>query len=530
MECYLISGLGPVHLDYYDIRNTVMDPNSDQKKLKELYTLDNGVLALPQNLTHNGTPLLRKSNYLSVDLTTSTLSQILSHAVINHTLLPISKIWNDEKFHCANSAIVCLSTTFIWNDQMFEKALKWISNSFSQFQLIVGGQYATLKGEQLLNKYSCIAYMIIGDGEIALPEIIKYILSGDKKIPKQIPNLMFYYNGKIYKTDPLEVKLEDILPLEFEGNQIAIPYASMRGCPYSCKFCAQSTTSSFRWLSVNRVYEDWKRYKEKNNIEYINISDSTFFIPFSRIEKLLDKITPLCIKWEANLRADTPLTPEMVRKLEDSGCYEVAFGFESMSEKTLHAINKKTTSAQNRRMNELFRNSAIDPLMSFIVGFPGETPEEFQKTSNYLINEHYGHFSVYVFEMENSSVPIWDERDKYSFELVNENLMQYEHMGRSWKHCGMTSKIATQLRNEVISKTRTTSECNAIFYSWQRNYQWPFINGITRQKNLEIEKLIDRLIFASVDFPTPKTIRIEIRKILKQLSNYGIVPKNSTLY
>lgn len=521
MECFLISGLGPVHLDYYDIQDTVMDPGANLEEFKSIYEID-GTTAYPQNLAYKGIPLLRQSKYVSGALTTVVLSQILSNNNIKHQLLPIANIWEEKPFSYNKLAIVGLSTTFIWSERMFQISIDWINKSFKEYILIVGGQYATLKGKELLERYSEIGYIINGDGEQALPMLIQYLQHKNKLDLTKIPNLIYRTGSQITETFQMEVDLDSLPVVNFKGKCVSIPYSSMRGCPYRCKFCAQSTTSSFRWLSSERVLNDWKMFKEENDIEYINIADPSFFIPHSRIKEILPQLKELGIKWEANLRADTPLNLEDVKQLEEAGCYEVSFGFESMSERTLKAINKGTTPEQNRKMNNIFRYSAIDPLMSFIVGFPGETLEEFKKTFDYLLEEHYGHFSIYVFEMENSTVPIWKERKKYQFELLTQQQQVYAHMGKHWKHCGMDSVQASQLRDHTIKMTRKSKDCKAIFYSWQRNYEWPMIPGITRQENLEIEKLVDQLVFLSKDYSSGNEQKNELGRIVDELKKYGI--------
>jgi hypothetical protein len=159
--------------------------------------------------------------------------------------------------------------------------------------------------------------------------------------------------------------------------------------------------------------------------------------------------------------------------------------------------------------------------MSFIVGFPGESTARFNDTRNYILNEHYGHYSMYVFELESSTIPIWQEREKYKLELVMGENEKYEHMGKKWRHCGMTSDEAEKLRINTIKSTRLNKDCEAIFYSWQRDYDCRFIPWESRQLNLKIEKLIDRLIFACCDYKE-NNINEEIQLIVDELAQYGV--------
>jgi radical SAM superfamily enzyme YgiQ (UPF0313 family) len=253
--------------------------------------------------------------------------------------------------------------------------------------------------------------------------------------------------------------------------------------------------------------------------------DSTFFIPFSRITRLLDELPALNIIWEANARADTPFTPEIIKKLEDSHCYALYFGFESMSNLVLEYIDKKTTLQDNKKINQLFKDSSVNTMMSFIVGFPGETIDEHKKTRDYLLKEHFGHYNIYLFEFEDKSMPIWKDKDKFNLQIFDEGEFKYDwkHGGESWSHCGMNSNTAKKLRSDTIMQVRC-SDSLAIHRTWQYKFYWPFITRLSRQENIYIEKLLDQLVFVSTDYPEHEKEK-KILDIIKQLEKYNIFVK-----
>ena len=159
-----------------------------------------------------------------------------------------------------------------------------------------------------------------------------------------------------------------------------------------------------------------------------------------------------------------------------------------------------------------------------MVGFPDETEAEFQDTANYLLEEHYGHFYLFVFEMEDTSMPLWERREQYGLELFRD-AEDCLHGGANWKHNGMDSLHANELRMDLIRESRKRARY-AILKSWQSPYEWPFIPDLSKLENLEIEKYLDQLVFVPVDYPKELVSR-KILEIVEKLEEKGVYFKNA---
>lgn len=268
MKCYIISGYGPAHIDEHDLRGTIMD-DEIYDSIKRLYAF-NGKNMEPQSLRFGGRKLLRSLNFDVPHLTMCSLNQIMSEAKIEHEMVPISNIWNNKQYKIDEKSIVCLSTTFIWNTVMFDWAMKWIRQNFRSYELIVGGQYASMKYEYIMENYEDVSYIIVGDGEKVLSDIVSYCKSEIHNVDiSRIPNLVYKKSGKLICNQNMHFDINDLPRIEFPKEAKVIPYSSMRGCPFQCAFCAQSANSTFRYLSAERIIDDWKYYKEKNDVKYI---------------------------------------------------------------------------------------------------------------------------------------------------------------------------------------------------------------------------------------------------------------------
>lgn len=528
MKTLLISGKGPGHLENEDLINSGMDPNFDEVDRKKYYVVDSFDFN-PERLIYKNNDLsfavLRDASFSVPEVITSVLETILKDNDLDFESISIEDIWKDYKLS-KKTDVVCLSTSFMWSEAMLNHSIEWIKRNVAYKHLIVGGQYSVLKKDYLLKKHKGIDYIVTGDAELSLPRLIKSIekRSGLDEIIK-IPNLTFLdEKNNMVSTESISGNINSYKTPEYEGKFDKIRYISMKGCPYSCKFCAlRVSTPEWRYLDVKRMIDDLKKYKIKNNIKHVDINDSTFFIPFKKRLEFLDLMSEIGLNWKANARADTDFDPEIIKKLENSGCTSLYFGFESMNDKVLDYMNKRTTVKDNLRINDLFKDSEINTKMSFIVGYPGETPEDHLITRDYLLNDHFGHYNLYIFEFEGDSMPVWEDREKFDLKIYDDKTDEYDwkHGGENWEHIGMNSATAKKLREETIKIIRT-SKSQVIHKTWQYRFKTPIIEHLSRKENIEIEKLIDQLVFIRLDYSDEDLIKERLFNIKKDLNDRNI--------
>lgn len=505
-----------------DLEGSVFDEKNSDSIIKSHYTVG-GCEIIPQNaytvINGKKEKLLRVNRSAYPVLVTRTLEDIIDNTSVDFISLPCDTIWNDEKYSC-ECDIVCLSTTFMWSEAMIKRAINWITDNVKYKYLILGGHYSSIKYQHIFDSYSEVDYVIIGDGETSLPMLLQKLLGmSDYKI-EDIPNLAFLDDNELVKTKTKYETLEDMPKVGYKGKFAKLSYESVRGCAFGCKFCTwDAGIKCFRYKSAKKILKDCEEYMQENGITRIEINDSTFLFPFSRIPELLDGFERLGLHWKAHSRSDVPFDDEMVEKLNRSNCDILQIGFESMTDRILQNMSKKTTVAQNRYTNEILKKSNVDTVVSFIVGFPDETVEEFSNTSEYIINEHWGHFYIFVFEMEDKSLDLWKERDKYGFELFDDK-EDCLHGGANWTHNGMSSDTAFMLREKLLKDVRKHNSM-AIYKSWQSPYEWPFIKTRSKEENIKIERLLDNLAFLPRDY-SANEIPAMVEKIRKELELYGV--------
>lgn len=89
------------------------------------------------------------------------------------------------------------------------------------------------------------------------------------------------------------------------------------------------------------------------------------------------------IRWSCRCRCDMEASPELFSLMRRAGCREILFGLESSSERVQRLMHKYEGSVSPEAAEKLFRSVRAAGLglhLSFMGGFPGETPEELRQT------------------------------------------------------------------------------------------------------------------------------------------------------
>jgi anaerobic magnesium-protoporphyrin IX monomethyl ester cyclase len=537
MTALLVSGMGPEYPDNKLLRHSSFEAllNPDAAAFASgKHAFD---LATLRYKTNNGVelPLLRArrdggaraASILTAELTprpasafhltTFTLESILSRAGIEFDTLSTTHIWKGAGAEPAGRYdTILLSTTFIWDRRTLRQAITWIEQRFPEATLILGGQYSNLKFDQIMRDHNFVDFIVRGDAELALPDLLDKL--GTDADLGNVQNLVFRgTDGRLRVTPIMYIDIDENPSPSSNGYSPVVPYESMRGCPFSCKYCSFPAASpQWRYKSADKIVRDWAGYKRQNGATYIKALDSTFTVPPTRLREFLPKVAAIDIQWEAYTRANSIKNAELVQQLEESGCRSLFLGFESMSDTTLQYMDKKVTSRANRIAHELLNESKIKHFVSFIVGYPGESPELFEETKMFLVNEFAGEFALYVCMLQDETMPVWQDAKRFDLQ-VNDPSGE----ARIWSHCGMDSETATELQLETLRDVRWKND-NAIFRSWQHEFESPLMSGKSQQENALVEKMIDRLGMISADIENEGQARRLEDRLVHELDAHGV--------
>ncbi|MEV6539000.1 radical SAM protein [Streptomyces sp. NPDC051665] len=457
-------------------------------------------------------------------LTTFTVRSILETAGVDHDHFPAEGVWSGSLNEPAGPYdVVLLSTTFIWDRATMAKAITWVEERFPEAALVLGGQYSNLKFQQIMDAHPFVRYVVRGDAEPALAPLLDALRH--RETVADIPNLVRRDpdTGRIRLTGIQYADLEALPSPAPAGRFPVIPYESMRGCPFTCKYCSFPAASpKWRYKSARKIADDFARYRDEHGAQYIKALDSTFTVPPTRLRSLLPLLTKTGVAWEAYTRANSISDQSVVDALGEAHCRALAIGFESMNDTTLTYMNKKVKARANRTAFELLSRSPIHYFTSFIVGYPGESPALFEDTKNFLVDEYEGTFALYVFMLNDETMPVWQDAERFDLRVFDAD-SDCEH----WAHTGMDSATARRLQLETLRDVRWKND-RAIQRTWQRDYELPLLPHRSVAENAVVEKLVDRLGMASADFPDRAVAADRRAALLGQLADHGVTSPDAS--
>lgn len=450
-------------------------------------------------------------------LTTYTLEAILQGAGVDYEVYPLPQVWaNGAEPRSDQVDAALLSTTFIWDRRSLEQAIDWVVARYHA-PLILGGQYSNLKYAQILRRHPEVYAVVRGDAEVALPRLLA-ALNGRDDVG-DIPNVVFRDTdtGRLAQT-PVEYIDLDAYPSPMPtGSHPIVPYESMRGCPFRCKFCSFPHASPlWRYKSATKISQDWRRYRDEHGALHIRASDSTFTVPPTRLRQLLDLLPDVGVGWEAFTRANAIKERATVDRLAAAHCKWLSIGFESMSENTLSYMDKRVTAKANRTAFELLRNSDLGYRISFMVGYPGEDPDDYRLTHDFLVDEYAGHFMLNVFSLQDETMPVWEDADRFQLMVLDPEDPDY-----AWQHAGMDVSLAHSLLRDTLDEVRWRND-RAVHLLWQKDYETPLIPGLSVTDSLWLEKLVERFAMLPLHEPEPLRGRQQLNRLLGELARAGV--------
>ncbi|MFJ6200047.1 B12-binding domain-containing radical SAM protein [Micromonospora sp. NPDC092111] len=520
----VLSGEGPYFKNSSYYHRTMFDRHATHPLAVEYPQHPLGGLRLSDLRHHDGgrwTPLLRPKRGAVPHLTSYTLESILLAAERPFEIFDLLDVWEPGCEPAGRHDVVFLSTTFICDRRTLARALDWVRDRCGGALVVLGGQYSNLKYDRIMRMHPDVDMIVRGDGEDAIPLLLA-ALDGHGELD-QVPNLVLRTGPETYRQTPFHyIDLESYPSPGFGRLQRpVVPYESMRGCPFSCRFCSFPMASpKWRYKSADKIAADWARYHDLNGAGHIRAMDSTFTVPPRRMRELLDLLPAVDVTWEAYTRANVITGRDTVERLAGAHCATLSIGFESMSPKSLDLMHKQVRAEHNRRAHEALSDGPVRYRCSFMVGYPGEAPEDYELTHEFLAGEYTGHFMLSVFSMTDETMPVWQDAERLGITIDD-----FEDPDSGWTHVGMDHTTARKLHRRTLDEVRMRND-RAVLLLWQTDYHTPLIPGRSVKENLWAEKLVERLGMLPVDVPDPRARVDAAAPLLDALERLGVRATN----
>ena len=278
---------------------------------------------------------------------------------------------------------------------------KAIRARFPAVPIIWGGYFPTLCPEVSLNS-DYVDYVVRGQGEVALRELVDAIFAGDATALASIDGLSWNRHGEIvhnrdraFSTAPLSVRLPyDRLdnPAQYLGRTYlgrrTVGYQAALGCRFRCTFCGVAAMFGGKTAlpPAARLEQDLTWLRDRYSCDAIQFYDHNFFDREVDTVPLLEVLARFELPWWCFARSDALLNLSesswaLVRK---SGLRMAYIGAESPSDWLLHDVRKGTRADQTVAVVDTCRAHGVVPELSFMVAPPQDPEGETEKTFEFI--------------------------------------------------------------------------------------------------------------------------------------------------
>ena len=296
--------------------------------------------------------------------------------------------------------IIGISTMFSQEWPHIRRYINKVRDSFPNAKIIVGGEHATAMPEFSLRDCPTIDYIIKGEGELALIQLVYNIRKG---IEDKINGVVFLKDGRYNESllAPRLVKIEnlpwpswELLDIEpyFQPNFTMgisqgrnMPLLATRGCPYQCTFCSspQMWTTRYVMRPASDVVDEIEYYIKKYQINSVDFYDLTAIVKKEWVMDFTNELKRrnLDITWQlpSGTRSEA-LDEEVISRLADTGIKFLVYAPESGSKRILKEIKKKVNLGKLTQSVSFAMKNKIVTKINFIIGFPNEKRLDILKT------------------------------------------------------------------------------------------------------------------------------------------------------
>lgn len=280
-----------------------------------------------------------------------------------------------------------------------------------------------------------------------------YYRRGDDATPTEIGKLPF----PAWHLFPME-KYWGIDVRTGGGDSIRERYAVMlstRGCPHVCYYCSSPLTSgyrNYRKRTNEDVLEEIQWLVDEYGIEEVQFLDDNFYVSKKRVKDLLAQIAERFPNVFFQVTAGTEvnaLDDEMIEIMDKANFRKVLLAIEAGDETIQQAlIEKKVKLHRVPAVVEKLKAHRIETRGLFMMGFPGETRAQIQKTIDLARALDLDDFNLSIVTAM-PGTPLYDECLEKGLFFDTTDLNNFRFSSSSFRLPDMTPMDLEGLRRSV---------------------------------------------------------------------------------
>ncbi|MDR1018899.1 MAG: B12-binding domain-containing radical SAM protein [Lachnospiraceae bacterium] len=457
---------------------------------------------------------------------------------------------------------------YIWNIDYVLKIVKDLKKINPNLKILLGGPEVSYRANSLLRDYNEIDYIIRGEGEKPLLELIK-----GQNLPLKdklsIPSLSFkvdkdvfyntFANEKVeffdsfpwretkdyvyintFANEPMDLSQ---VPFVYEdltefANKI-IYYESSRGCPFNCSYCLSSIDKKLRFRDLSLVKKELKFFLE-NKVKQVKFIDRTFNCDKKRTKEIFkfliendNGITNFHFEVSADLFDEEEL---LLMKKMRPGLIQLEIGVQSTNEKTISEIHRvMDLNKLKENVHQVNSYGNIHQHLDLIAGLPFEDLESFKKSFNEVYDMkpnqlQLGFLKVlsgsYMDEMKKEYGLIYTSGPPY--EVLKTNWLSYndvlllkgvEEMVEVYYNSGQFANTIEYLDNKFSSKF-------SLYYELSKFYKLKGYMDIQHKRARRYEIMLEFIAYLNKNISNNIEDKVDTKKSVRDMDNsYSIKSK-----
>lgn len=331
----------------------------------------------------------------------------------------------------------------------------YISQQYPSALVGMIGMIVTFIPKYLMKRYPYIDFVLLGNADYP----VKEILDNNCNLSKchDVNNMAFKVEDQVfinkmsyeYSLDSLPTsnrQLYDLKKYHFHSPETIV--RSSRGCPSHCDFCNKRVYSPFLVESMPKFFAEIDVLL-KNGFSQFFFSDDTFAFSQRRLDEFCEyyELNNYSFRWTSNLRI-CDITESRISKMKAHGAYRVFIGIETINKNACKLVHKEQNAIDIEERIEILKRNGIEFHASLIVGNPGDTTEDLDRTSEFIKRIQptlatFNKIKVYP------GTPIFDYPDKYG--ILAEDMMWFENPDWCNRALIYTDKLST---NDILEYSK----------------------------------------------------------------------------
>jgi anaerobic magnesium-protoporphyrin IX monomethyl ester cyclase len=310
-----------------------------------------------------------------------------------------------EKHIASENPSMILTSGFTTNAYSCVRTCEIAKTVNKDIVTIVGGVHFSFTPEESLQIFPEIDYIVRGEGELTVVDLIRTILN--KKKIHEVLGISFQKNKKIIHTQPRPL-IENLDSLPFpayhlvEKNLRRYHFTMMagrntqymilegaRGCEYQCSFCTQWNHWGSRWRtkSAKRIADEIEFLHETYGGVFLWFTDDNMKLS-SRGKQLYEELRQKQCKDDVMLFFQARIDdiahyPDLITKLRKVGTHWILCGVETDSQEILNEYKKGIKTQDAYQAMKIMTQNDIFSQAMFVIGARRDTHESIERLREY---------------------------------------------------------------------------------------------------------------------------------------------------